>query len=259
MSDLKLINLRNNTILSNQKLLLSKLQELMETIAEEALGLKIIASKYIVNSNNNDVIDTLALDENYNLVIVEYRHGKYTQLINKGLLFIDYIKENISQFKMLVNDKLGLEEGKLVKFNPRLIIIGDDFNKYDEYAIKQMPVAIDLIKYQLFDKTHLILEKHYQSLKVEHKLFTYQFNDRDKYSLYRLISDYVLSLGDEVVETGIDEYLSYRKIKNFMYITFENNLEISLRINGKYKVYMVKNERDFNKLQGLIEQAYDEN
>lgn len=259
MSDLKLVNLRNNNLLSNQKLSVTKLQELVEAKAEEVFGLRIIASKYVINNNANEIIETLALDENYVLVIIEYRSGKFSKLINKGLVYVDYIKGNISKFKMLVNDKLGLEEGKRVKFNPRLIIIGDDFNKYDEYAIKQMNIDIDLIKYQMFDKAYLLFEKNYQSLTVNHQLFTFKFPNRESHSLYRLISDFTLSLGDEVVETGIDEFLSYRKIKNFMYLSFNNGLEVSLRVNDKYKMYMIKNERDFNKIQGLIEQAYDEN
>lgn len=260
MSDLKLINLRTNNLLSNQKLSLTKLQELVEAKAEEVFGLRVIASNYMINSNNNEYIETLAIDENYNIVIIEYRNGKFSKVINKSIVFVDYIKNNISQFKILINDKLGLSEGKQVKFNPRIIIIGDDFNKYDEVAIKQISkIAIDLIKYQMFDKTHLLFEKNYQSITVNHQQFTYEFANREYYSLYRLINDFTLSLGDEVVETGIDDYINYRRIKNFMYVTFINGVEISLKLHNKYKVYMVKNERDFNKLQGLIEQAYDEN
>ena len=260
MSDLKLINLRTNNLLTNQKLSLTKLQEIVEAKAVEVFGLRVIASNYIINKNDNEYIETLAIDENYNIVIIEYRNGKFSKVINKSIIFIDYIKDNISQFKMLVNDKIGVEEGQQVKFNPRIIVIGDDFNKYDEVAIKQMhKISIDLIKYQMFDKTHLLFEKNYQSLTVNHQLFTYEFSNRDHFSIYRLINDFVLSLGDEVVETGIDQYLSYRKIRNFMFVTFTNGVEISLRIGNKYKVYMLKNERDFNKMQGLIEQAYDEN
>jgi hypothetical protein len=68
----------------------------------------------------------------------------------------------------------------------------------------------------------------------------------------------VLSLGDEVIEVGFNNYLYYRKIKTFMYLTFEEEVHCRLLINGEYKSYLVKSEKDFEKLKDKIEKAYDQ-
>ena len=69
------------------------------------LGLKIIVQDYQLTEEINDKIDYLCLDESYRLVIVEKRFGKNTRTIKSGLLFIDYIKDNISKIKIEARGK----------------------------------------------------------------------------------------------------------------------------------------------------------
>ena len=76
---------------------------------------------------------------------------------------MDYIKENKGKIKTLLREYLDSEIVNNIILNPRLISLGDDFNKYDEYAIKKMPYDVDLIKYQIFDKDLIILEKNYHN------------------------------------------------------------------------------------------------
>lgn len=258
MSDVRLFNTKDSEGFSKLKLTKINMQKTVEKNLSELLGLTLVSSNYQVQSHPNESIDTIAIDENYQLVIIEYRQGKFGQTINKGLFHIDYIKNNLSEFKILITDKLGQEVSKNIVYHPRLISIGDDFNRYDEYAISQLPLEIDLIKIQAFTKGMIVLEKAFQGLKQNHH-FDYNFKNEKQKILYNYISQFVLSLGDEVTETSFNGFASFRRIKNFMYVIFEDDIVISLKLRGQYRTYAVKTEGDFNRLKINIESAYDQN
>ena len=258
MADLKLFNLKTEKPINSKNYTSSEVQAIIETNCDELLGIKVIASNYLIKKGNNEIISTLGIDENYTLVIIEYRNNRFGKLINKGLVQIDYIKENISEFKILIGKK-NKDIVPMINYNPRLIIIGNDFVKYDEHAIQQLNSQIDLIRYIGYSNSLFLIEKHYQSKSVDHSLWKYRFSDRNEEKLYIAINDYLLSLGDEVIEVGYNNYLYYRKIKTFMYITFEEEIHCRLLISGEYKSYPVKSEKDFDKLKDKIEKAYDQN
>lgn len=259
MSDIRLFNAKDHEGFSKIKLNKINMQKTVEENLEELLGLTLVSSNYQVQSHPNEIIDTIAIDENFQIVVIEYREGKFGQTINKGIFHMDYIKNNLSEFKILITDKLGKEVGKNILYHPRLISIGDDFNRYDEYAISQLPLEIDLIKLQAFTKGMIILEKAFQGLKQNHFHFNYIFKNEEQKQLYNHISQFVLSLGDEVTESGFNGFLSFRRIKNFMYLIFKDEIVISLKLRGQYRTYQVKTIGDFNRLKANIESAYDQN
>lgn len=259
MSDIRIFNSKEKEGFSKIKIDKINMQKIIEDNIAELLGLSLVASNYQVQSHHSETIETIAVDENYQIVVIEYRQGKFGQTINKGLFYMDYIKNNLSEFKILVNDKLGKDISRNVIYTPRLISIGDDFNRYDEYAISQLPVEIDLIKLQSFTKGFICLEKAFQGLKQNHQHFVYNFKNELERQLYMTISQFVLSLGDEVTETGFNGFLSFRRIKNFMYLIFEEQIIISLKLRGEYRSYTIKTLGDFNRLKANIESAYDQN
>lgn len=258
MSDLKLYNLKTKKILKKHHETYQGIREYFEDNLFELLGVNIIFKDFQINVSNNDIIEVLGYDENFQLVVIEYRHGRFTSTINKGIVYLDFIKQNLSKLKTMLNEQLGYEISNNLKLEPRLIIIGNDFNQYDEYAIKQMPFMIDLIKYQFINKQFLIIEKSFQSKKLDHNSNIYKFKNQTELNLYKQISDFILSLGDEVCEVFEENFISYRKIKNFIYITFEDSLVINLLFNN-YKKYKIKTVKDFEKIQKDIENCYDEN
>ena len=214
MSDIKLWNKAKQSLVA--PLPVVGMQALVEEAAKDVLGLRIIAKNYSIDANTNEMIPTLALDESNTLVVIEYRQGKFSKVVDKAFVYIDYIKQNISKVRMLLRANFSEEDIRSVSFEPRLIIIGDDFNRYDDYAIKQLPMQIDLIKCQVMDQSLVLFEKNFHSKSVDHTRFRYTFRDAVVQSLYQQIKDFVLSLGDEVVETGIGDVLCYRKIKHIV-------------------------------------------
>lgn len=257
MSDLKLLNIKTNKLIKKQRIAKHNIREYVEDNIEELLGVKIIFKDLNLLDNNNKV-EVLGFDENFQLVVIEYRSGKFSNTVNKGLVYLDYIKNNSSRVKTLINGSLGYDVSNSIKYTPRLIVIGDDFNKYDEYAIKQMPYMIDLIKYQVYDNKYLLLEKNYQSANNDLGKKQYEFKNQDELNLYKRISEFVLALGDEVCEVNENNYIVYRKIKNFLYIMFNDGIELKLKKNN-FKTIKIKNMKDFEKAQMEIELCYDEN
>lgn len=257
MSDLKLLSINTGKLIKKQRIAKYIIRKLVEENIDELLGIKIIYRDFDL-MGSNDLVEVLGYDENYQLVVIEYRTGKFSSTINKGLVYLDHIRNNGSKLKTLINASLGYEMSNRIKYIPRLIVIGDDFNKYDEYAIKQMPYIIDLIKYQLYDNKYLLLEKNYQSTKIDIGINPYSFKDQVELNLYKSISEYILSLGDEVCEVSENQFIAYRKIKNFIYITFTNGIELQLKKNN-FKTIKIKNMKDFEKAQIEIELCYDEN
>lgn len=258
MSDLKLFNYKNESLYQKTFIDRQTLKDIIEKNALDLLGITVIAANVRLSEEMFEEVETIGYDENHQIVVIEYRFGKFSSTINKGLVILDYIKNNQGKFKTFINERVGYDLGKEIKLSARLISIGDDYNHYDEYAIKQMPFDIELIKYQLFNKSILVLEKNYQSAKIS-ILENYNFKSKEESQLYKQISEFVLSLGDEVSEQRFDGYCGYRKIKNFLYLIFDENIKLNIKLNNKYKSINIKNYKDFEKTQNLIEQSYDEN
>src|SRR5690554_324049 len=257
MSDLKLFSLTNKKEIKKNRLGKHEIRELIEENIEDLLGITLIFKDYPLYSNE-ELVEVVGYDENYQLVVIEYRIGRFSSTINKGLIYLDYIKNNQGKVKSIISQELGYDITNNFNLNPRLIVIGNDFNKYDEYAIKQMPFVIELIKYQVFENKFILLEKNYQSTNSYLGINHYKFKNLEEHNLYKSIRELMLALGDEVLEVNTNNYIAYRKIKNFAYLTFENGIELKVKKN-KFKTIKIKNLKDLEKAQIALEVCYDEN
>lgn len=230
------------------------IEELLIKNGEELLGLKVLVTNYSLNKQNIDLISILALDEVYQLVIVEYRKGKYNQTIGRGLMQLDYINEHESEFKLLISDlKLGLE--KKVIYKPRLLVIGEDFSEYDLYAIRQLPYPIELIKVQTYEEGLVILNKQFVSLKTQ----TFKFNVPAHYhQLFNELCEFIFSLGDEVVGIGFNNTYTFRKIKAFLRVEFLDTIVLSYQKAGQLVISQVSKRSELENIYHHLEEAYNE-
>ena len=254
MSDIKLYDLKYKKEI--QKVNAFDVKKIIEEHLKDVFQIDIIAKDLRIDENNSDAISYLGLDDNMQLVIIEYRYGKFGSLTKKGLFYIDYIKDHISRFKMLINDyKKGIAEQ--VNYNARLVVFCDDANSYDHYAIKHLPYTIELIQLHFYD-SYLAFEKVYQSRNIDHTSLKINLKALPNYELYKYISDYLLSLGDEVIETGNINYLYYRKMNTFAYLIFEDKLKLSILLNNKYVTHEITDAYVFDNIISLVEKSYDE-
>lgn len=223
-----------------------ELQHFVENNLEELFGIRFLASEYPTNHGGR--IDTLGLDENQAPVIIEYKWGENSAIINQGLFYLDWLVEHIADIQLLVQKKLGhgieIDSG-----SPRLILIAASYSKFDEYAINRMAENIemwsynqyqDLFELKLIASTQAKYKEDGQKItKVNYD--TYSTDDQlagksDKLKeLFKELQERILSFD---VEGAIEElarkmYIAYRTNKNFVYLNFRSDrilLDIALTI-----------------------------
>lgn len=254
MSHIQFIDTKKKKILSSNLLSTNALQTKLTSVASQ-LGLEIIAHDVLISEAMHERIPTLALDEQNVIVVIEYRTNRMGKLIDKAFVYIDYIKQNISKIKMLLNDVVGVDRTQQVIFDPRLIIIGDGFCKYDESAIRPLPLHIDLVRYGWFEESFLLLEKQFQSKNTDHthlRLTT----KTGLQPLLASISDLFLSLGDDVVEVGIGETIYYRALRTFAYLEVKETIICHVIMKRSIQSIPIQNENDLGKIMKAIEESY---
>ena len=85
------------------------LQKLIETNLEVTFGCKFVASEFSTGNVHAGRIDTLALSEDGNPVIIEYKKVETSGLINQALFYLDWIKDHKGDFEIKVKEYLEEE------------------------------------------------------------------------------------------------------------------------------------------------------
>ena len=179
---------------------------------------------------------------------------------------------------------------------PRVVCVAGDFTKYDESAIKQMNRNISLIRYKKFGEDLLMFEQVNENVvsaipdnepvsktKATDKTFDEQIRNADENIrvLYENLSNYILSLGDDIVESQLQLYVAFKKIRNIVCVeVYNTRILLHLRLDHTNVEYeegfsrdvsnighygtgdvevSIRNADDFKKAKPLIERAYNEN
>ena len=202
MADIKLFNI-NKTVKEYQSgtvTLEKELQTVIENNMNTFFGVTFLASEY--RTTDGGRMDSIGIDENHCPVIFEYKRSMKENVINQGLFYLN-----------------GLKAADDIDWTmPRVVCIAGDFTKYDESAIKQMNRNISLIRYKKFGDDLLMFEQINENIaaaisedtsvskpKSSDKTFEEQINGADKEIkvLYQNLSNYILSLGDDISETHL--------------------------------------------------------
>ncbi|WP_321175080.1 DUF5655 domain-containing protein [Qipengyuania flava] len=226
------------------------LQSRFEENLEALLGVRFLASEYRITDGR---MDTLGIDENDAPVIIEYKRSSNENVINQGLFYLNWLVDHKGDFELLVQRELDMEAAQSIDWNgPRLICIANNFTKYDEHAVRQMNRNIDLIRYKEFPPDLLLLEQltsttaiggsgvsssQVQSSSAGAAAYRATVTDHlegassEMLDRYGLIRDYLLACGDDVQEKTLDNYVAFRRIKNFACVQLRNQI-------GKVLVYL---------------------
>jgi RecB family endonuclease NucS len=82
-------------------------QSLIERHMETMLGVRFLASEYVIDCLDGGRIDSLGLDENNAPVVVEYKRGTDAGVINQGLCYMSWLTAHKDAFRSLVRDRFG--------------------------------------------------------------------------------------------------------------------------------------------------------
>ena len=297
MADIKLFNINGKVeeYQSGTVTLEKELQNVIENNMEIFFGVKFLASEY--RTTDGGRMDSIGIDENHCPVIFEYKRSMKDNVINQGLFYLNWLLDHKDSFKVLVIEKLGLKAADDIDWSmPRVVCIAGDFTKYDESAIKQMNRNISLIRYKKFGCDLLMFEQINENIvtaitenepntkaKYTDKTFEEQLANTDATvkTLYQDLTNYVLSLGDDISETRLKSYAAFKKIKNIVTVvvlkkkmilhlpldvnsvTFEEGFSRDVTNIGHWGCGAVElhiqNSMDFEKAKPLIDRAYNEN
>ena len=232
MADIKLFNIKGDVkeYQSGTVTLEKELQTVIEQNMETFFGVTFLATEY--RTTDGGRMDSIGIDENRCPVIFEYKRSMKDNVINQGLFYLNWLLDHKDSFKVLVIEKLGLEEADNIDWSmPRVVCIAGDFTKYDESAIKQMNRNISLIRYKKFGEDLLMFEQINESVaaamtedsgptaavrvKSGSKTFAEKKKDAsaEVLTLYEDVRNYVLSLGDDITENRLKHYVAFKKIK----------------------------------------------
>lgn len=138
------------------------LQSLIESNLETVFNCRLVKSEFPTGYQHSGRIDTLALSEDDNPVIIEYKKVESSELVNQSLYYLAWLKDHKGDFERAVQKALG-NSIEVDWSEIRVICIAPNYKKYDLYAVQMMGANIELWAYHLFENRFLYLEKVLQT------------------------------------------------------------------------------------------------
>jgi len=272
--------------IENEKLSMAKpvkfnrekeIQRLIETNLEVVFNCRFIESEFSTGAEHAGRIDTLALSEDNNPVILEYKINASSDLINQSLYYLSWIKDHKGDFQVAVEKRLG-KNIEIDWSDIRVICIAPEYKKYDIHAVKMMGTNIELWQYKYYNTNAIYLEEIFNksgpiiSPEIEPKdknpvmvsagkkaaltrqTGSYTFEEHlencdDSFKKTLLdLQEFILSINETVEEVPKKFYIAYKVSQNFVCVEAKKNrLLLFLKINPK-DIEMPKNGRDVSNI-----------
>jgi predicted transport protein len=137
-----------------------RLQRLVEKSLGPTFNCRFVASEFSTGATHAGRIDTLALSEENNPVILEYKKVESSDLINQSLFYLSWLADHRGDFELAARDKLGAKV-EIDWSDIRVICLAPNYKRYDLHAVQVMGANIELGRYRLFANSTLYLEEVY--------------------------------------------------------------------------------------------------
>jgi predicted transport protein len=186
------------------------------------LGVRFLASEYAFPDGR---IDTLGIDDNNFPVIIEYKKRKSSDVILQALFYKNWLMDHKAEFKLLCNEQLQ-DNIRVDWSNVRVIIVAQEFNKWDQFAVQQMASNIELKEYRLYEDNHLYLEDLVITEERPKTSTTESPQDIESYiirrnphkpieALFRKLIDEIDGISTDIRRIIAKTVISYRTTRNF--------------------------------------------
>ena len=250
-----------------------EIQKLIENNLEVVFNCRFIESEFSTGAEHAGRIDTLALSEDNNPVILEYKIIASSELINQSLYYLSWIKDHKGDFQVAVEKRLG--KNIEIDWNDiRVICIAPEYKKYDIHAVKMMGTNIELWQYKYYNTNTLYLEEIFNKSTISisqemdakdknpimvtagkkaaltRQTGSYSFEehlnicDDNLKKILLELQEYILSIDETVEEAPKKFYIAYKVSQNFVCIEVKKSkLILFLKINPK-DINIPKNGRD---------------
>jgi predicted transport protein len=145
-----------------------ELQRLIEKSLDPVFRCRFVASEFPTGIQHGGRIDTLALSEDDNPVIIEYKKIASSELVTQSLYYLAWIHDHKGDFELAVQKALG-PEATVEWDDVRVICLAPSYKKFDVHAVQVMGASIELWTYRLFgNKTLFLDELQTKDLGVRH-------------------------------------------------------------------------------------------
>lgn len=253
-----------------------ELQKLVEKNLTAIFNCRFVASEFFTGSVHYGYIDSLALSEENNPVIIEYKKVESSEQINQSLYYRHWIKDHKGDFEIAVQKALG--KNAVVDWSAiRVICIAPNFKKFDLHAVQERGADIELWKYRSFKNGSLYLEEVFQAVKStdtpkdESKdpvmvaagkkaaktraTATYTFEEHlagksdTMKSLIQTVRERILALDPAIEEVPKQNYVAYKISQNIVCMeTQTRNIKVFLKLKAEDIKSPPKSYRDVSKL-----------
>lgn len=239
------------------------LQNLVEQNLETFFNCRFVASEFSTGNIHSGRIDTLAISEDNNPVIIEYKKVASSDLINQSLFYLHWITDHKGDFQVAVNNTIK-ENIEVDWSDIRVICLAPEFKKYDLHAVQVMGANIELWQYKIYENGIISIDEVYKrtvtrttsSTTIEtngknpimveagrkaaetRKNASYTIDEHlnklevDLKELLNGIRDYITNLDAAIEETPKKYYIAYKTTQNFVCIeTQKKKLVLFLKLN----------------------------
>jgi predicted transport protein len=257
------------------------LQRLVEENIEEIFNCRLIATEFSTGNIHSGRIDTLAISEDSNPVIIEYKKVASSDLINQSLYYLHWIKDHKGDFQIAAN--LALQKQVDVDWSDiRVICLAPEYRKYDLHAVQVMGANIELWQYKLYENGILNIEEVYRRTSSNSNTHRETVDPSEKESvmlatskkaasikktvtytlekhylglgkmqleLFNMVRDYIISIDGSIEETPKKFYIAYKTSQNFVCLEArKKKLYLYLKLNPDEVEPMPRQGRDVRRI-----------
>lgn len=271
-------NLQLRTVQKTNFPLEKDLQTLIENNLITVFNCRFIASEFSTGAIHAGRIDTLALSEDNNPVIIEYKKVESSELITQSLFYLHWIQDHKGDFEIAAQKVLG-NNIEIDWSDIRVICIAPNYKKYDLHAVQVMGANIELWRYQLFSNQSFYLEEVFhnttsntpvtlnQTAKnpvmvaagkkaaITRNIGQYtleshlQNKSKEVIELMEALQDMIMGLDDSIEEIPKKYYIAYKSTQNILTVEVRlRNLKIYLKLKPEDIPVNTPNYRDVSNI-----------
>ena len=256
-----------------------ELQSLIETNMKRIFNCRFLATEFATGSVHMGRIDTLALSEDDNPVIIEYKVVESSQLVNQSLFYLSWLRDHKGDFQVVAERVLG-KETKIDWSEIRVICIAPGYKKYDLHAVAMMGANIELWQYKYYENENFFIEEVLNNSSTETGLAktnmkngknpimveagrkaavskragVYSFEEHlekaegKKRDMVLELQKFILELSESVREIPKKYYVAYKVTQNFVCMDVrKDKILLYLKIDAKEMETIPPNCRDVSK------------
>ena len=240
-----------------QKVTNFKLEKDLQSLIEKNLGpvfnCRFVATEFPTGMEHAGRIDTLALSEDGNPVIIEHKKQPSSELITQSLYYLSWLNDHRGDYQVAAERTLGPKVA-IDWDDIRVICISPAYSKFDLHAVRMMGASIELWQYRLFEDGSIHLDEIFRkstalldgSESVEegknpvmvaagkkaaiaratgHYDFTQHLSKATDTirPLVEKLRDYILNLDESIEESPKKLYVAYKVAQNFVCIEVQRH------------------------------------